>query len=275
MTPEVNRIDQKGQNVTPEVVAGFEWTDGPAGRVLTAVALAPFARNFFTTRALSFRGPSAEEDYRRLREALDARAEDLVTVQQVHGRGVLIVGDAASNPGRATVGRGTDQPEADAIVSTDPARALAVRVADCVPVLVADRHRRAVAAVHAGWRGTCAGVVAETIRAIEELGVAASDLVAAVGPSIGPCCYQVDDRVRTAFLGMTPDAAGWFTEDGPGHWRLDLWQAAVDQLESAGVAPEAISVARLCTKDHVNTFFSYRAEGSGTGRTIAAIRSGH
>jgi polyphenol oxidase len=255
--------------VTPEVVDGFEWTDGPVGRVLTAVALAPFATNFFTTRALSFRGPSAVDDYRSLRKALDVQDQSLVTVKQVHGRTVLVVGDAASHSGRATT---ADQPEADAIVATDPARALAVRVADCVPVLVADRHRRAVAAVHAGWRGTCAGVVAETIQAIEELGVAASDLVAAVGPSIGPCCYQVDDRVRTAFLGMTPDAAGWFTEDGPGHWRLDLWQAAVDQLESAGLAPEAISVARLCTKDHLDTFFSYRAEGSGTGRIIAAIR---
>ena len=267
MTPEVDRIERKGQNVTPEVTAGFEWINGSAGRVLTAVALAPFAAHCFTTRAVSFRGSSAEEDYRRLRESLGVAAEGLVTVKQVHGRTVLVIGDAADNPSRAT-----DQPEADAIVSTDPARALAVRVADCVPVLVADRHRRVVAAIHAGWRGSCAGIVPETIQEIEELGIPASDLVVAVGPSIGPCCYQVDDRVRTAFLGMTPDAAAWFTEDGPGHWRLDLWQATVDQLESAGVPADAISVARLCTKDHLDTFFSYRAEGSGTGRIVAAIR---
>ncbi len=218
-------------------------------------------------------------------EALAVPAESLVTVKQVHGRTVLLVTPsaagmtAASNPSRATTSLADNASrataEADAIVSTDPARALAVRVADCVPVLLADRQRRVIAAVHAGWRGTCAGIVSETVQAIEELGVAPSDLVAAVGPCIGPCCYQVDDRVRTAFLGMTPDAAAWFTEDGPGHWRLDLWQATVDQLESAGVAAEAVSVARLCTKHHVDTFFSYRAEGSGTGRIIAAIRAGH
>ena len=245
------------------VADGFHWTEDEVGRALRAAALEPHARHLFTTRQLEFRPPSFEADAVRLAGALGVGPRDVVWVRQVHGRAVLPVA-----PGRAIDGR----PEADAIVSTDASRAIAVRVADCVPVLLADRRHRLVAAIHAGWRGASAGIIGATVDAITEAGVAASDLVAAVGPSIGPCCYQVDDRVRNAFLAMTPDAAAWFTEDGPGHWRLDLWAAASDQLEASGLPAAAIQVARLCTADNLGDCFSYRKEGAGTGRLVAAIR---
>ena len=256
---------QGTRKVTTAVSEGFRWSDTAAGRILQAEPLLSRAAHVFTTRQLQFRGASADEDYRRLAALLDVTPERIVRVKQVHGRTVLTI-----SPGTIVDG----QPEADAIVSTDPDRAIAVRVADCVPILLADRAHRVVAAAHAGWRGTCAGIAAATVEVIGELGVAPSDLVAAVGACIGPCCYQVDDRVRTAFLGMTPDAAAWFEEDGPGHWKLDLWQANAQQLEDAGVPVSSVHVAKWCTADNLGDCFSYRAEGSGTGRLVAAIRLG-
>jgi YfiH family protein len=247
---------------TDTVVAErFDWKTGPAGRTLVARDLTSFSAHVFTTRDLAFRDEEGR-DYARLGQALGVPAEAIVRVRQVHGRAVLIV-----KPGTPLVAL----IDADAVVSVDPARAVSVRVADCVPVLIADRRRRVVAAVHAGWRGTCAAVTAATIEAIQELGIAPVDLVAAIGPSIGPCCYQVDDLVRTAYLGMTPEAAAWFTEDGPGHWKLDLPQANADQLEAAGVPRDSISIARYCTVDHPESCFSYRAEGKRTGRMVGAI----
>lgn len=262
MTPAVDESRSRALPVDTLVDNGFDWQDGPAGRVLIARELAHLAPHVFTTRDLAFRQDEAR-DYARLGEALGVESDTIVRVRQVHGRTVLVV-----KPDTPIVGLS----EADAIVTIDPSRAASVRVADCVPILIADRQQRVAAAIHAGWRGTCAAVASAAVSAIEDLGIDPADLVAAIGPSVGPCCYQVDDLVRMSFLGMTPDAASWFVEDGPGHWKLDLLQANADQLESAGIPVAAIFVAHHCTVDHPEDCFSYRAEGSRTGRMAAAIK---
>jgi YfiH family protein len=244
------------------------------GRTLQAPAVNRVAPHLFTSRDVSFRGGQADADYARLGASFDLPVGRLVFVTQVHGRVLRIV-----RPGEEA---GTA--EADAMVSMDPARAVAVRVADCVPILLADSRHRAVAAVHAGWRGSSAGIATAVVEAMARLGIPPGDLVAAIGPSVGPCCYQVDARVRASFFGASPATgpaalaglrpvvASWFQDDGSDHWRLDLWRANADQLESAGVPAAAIHVARYCTAHHLDTCFSYRAEGAGTGRMIAAIR---
>lgn len=254
--------------MTTEVAPGFVWRDGSVGRTLHAAPLEAVGRHVFTSRDLAFREESAADDYARLAAWFEASPSDVLRVRQVHGRVIWMV-ESEGHPGRQA-----EPVEADAIIVRRPGAIASVRVADCVPVLIGDRKRRVAAAVHAGWRGTCAGIAAETVRAIVDLGVPAGDLIAAIGPSIGPCCYQVDDRVRTAFLGMTPDAAAWFAEDGPGHWRLDLWTANADQLELAGIPADSIHVSRVCTADHADTCHSHRRDGASAGRMVAAIALG-
>src|SRR5512133_2842039 len=158
--------------------------------------------------------------------------------------------------------------EADVVVTRTPGVAACVSVADCVPVLLADPETGAVAAVHAGWRGTIAGAAAEGVRALaREAGAPASRLLACVGPSIGPCCYEV-----------SPDLAARFrAELGPETVRdgraphLDLWRANVAVLRAEGMAPERIEVLARCTSCERDQFFSHRRDAGRTGRQVAFI----
>lgn len=250
------------QGATPGA-ASFAWGRGPAGLSLACAALAPHAMHVFTSRELPFREPSIDADYARVGLALAVPGARVVRVRQVHGRTV------------AVVRKGDDRVsgvEADAIVSTDPGWAVSVRTADCVPILIADRHRRLVAAVHAGWRGTAAGAAGAAVEVIKDLGVPAADLVAAIGPAIGPCCYQVDAPVRAAFARWGPRGGAWFAADGTDRWKLDLWRANADQLVDGGVPADAVHAARICTVDHPDVCFSHRREGPSAGRMVAAIR---
>jgi YfiH family protein len=246
----------------PDAPAGFAWCESPAGRILTASVLSDVADTAITTRQLRFREPSVASDYDMLARVFGAPSSRIVRVQQVHGRTVLVCRQGVEPPVGA---------DADAVVVEGPGLIASVRVADCVPVLVADRKRRVAAAIHAGWRGTAAGVSAETVRVIRSLGVPSSDLVAAIGPSIGPCCYQVSDDVRGAMRAAWPDGGAWFAADGPGKWTLDLWRANRDQLEGEGIPPGSIHVAGLCTADHPGDWYSHRREGDEAGRMVAAI----
>lgn len=248
--------------VHPQVAPAFEWQTTPVGRTLRSTSLARVALHLFSSRDASPPGVH-QPDYDAVARCLGVETDQVVRVRQVHGRDVLIVRSGEALDGEAA---------ADAVVSFDPARAVLVRVADCVPILLADRHRRVVSAVHAGWRGTTAGVVMAAIEAIESAGVPASDLVAAIGPSIGPCCYQVDATVRADFVRRWARSDDWFTPDGADHWRLDLWRANRAQLEDAGVAAEAIEVASACTADAPNLWYSHRRQGAAAGRMVAAIR---
>ncbi|MCC7008708.1 MAG: peptidoglycan editing factor PgeF [Acidobacteria bacterium] len=245
-----------------EVPSDFEWRRGPAGQVLVCRPLDACARHLFSSRDLRYRDDRLEADRRSVAAALDVNPPDVFSVSQVHGCQVMTVTMGVAPPRESA---------ADGLITARAGTAVSVLVADCVPVLIADRHGRAVAAVHAGWRGTAAAIVMAAVQQLETMGIPAGDLVAAIGPSIGPCCYQVDAPVKAAFARLGDGAEAWFTADGDAHWRLDLWRANRDQLTRAGVRPSSVFVARLCTADHLDRCWSYRREGRRTGRMVAAI----
>jgi YfiH family protein len=259
----------------PETTGTFRWTQTPAGPALLCDALAPFARHLFTTRPWTL-GTSVVGDradgWHEVAAAVDVDSADLVRVHQVHGASVVVVRRRGAGEGGAP-----GLPDADILVTDDPAVALAIQTADCVPLLLADRRTGAVAAAHAGWRGLAARVPTVAVDALaREFDSRPEDLVAAVGPSISAARYEVDVDVRARFEQngfSTEHLDRWFYDgERPAHWYFEGSQCARDQLEVAGLPPTHIHLAHLCTATHADVFCSYRRDGKGCGRMAAVIR---
>ncbi len=213
-------------------------------------------------------------------------AESLVTLRQIHSDVVRVFSAPEANA-----------PQADTAISSHAGLFLGIQTADCVPILLVDPPRRVVAAVHAGWRGTLARIAVKTLGRMRlEFGTNPEDVLAALGPAIGSCCYEVGPEVAQAFLGQFAHAAEWFegpferlssgeepnplpwlTMMPPGHEpppervQLDLRSANRRQLVDAGMRPRNIAVSALCTACRSDLFFSYRKEGPATGRMMSVV----
>jgi hypothetical protein len=200
----------------------------------------------------------------------------LVGVKQVHSGVVRVVreGDGARE-GRLQTAEGKAVLEGDGLVTDVPGILLAVGTADCVPVLVVDVAKKAVGAFHAGWRGTVAGIVGQGIAMMAaEYGSRAEDLVAAVGPSIGACCYTVGEEVRAEFGKKFGDADSLFRFGDAGEMRVDLWEANRRQLLDAGVRQIAVvGECTGCARDEggARRYFSHRAEKGVAGRMLNVV----
>lgn len=185
---------------------------------------------------------------------------DVWQARQVHGRRVLVIDGAVP---RADVGA----LDADGLAAAHPGLAVAVRSADCVPLLLAAPRLGAVAAVHAGWRGVVAGIAAEAIARLEALGAAPGELLAALGPCIGPCCFEVGEEVAAQFpLDVRRPRAGRKPT-------VDLRAALRLQLGAAGLRGTHISADAPCTYCDPDRLPSYRREGAAAGRITSWIRS--
>ncbi len=253
----------------PQPTDGFVWVQEPWGRALRCSSLP--APHLFTSRDVELRDDPSEWD--AVAASLGVPRARLLLIRQVHGTGVAVVQRGQSTAGSAVGHR----PEADIIISDDPAVAIGVRVADCVPLLAFDTRTGAVGAAHAGWRGTAAGAAYRAVSALQEhFGSDPRDLIVAIGPALGPCCAEVGGDVVDAFRTAGTDdqsMARWFAQAGTdGKAIVDLWRANREQVERAGVRPDAVFVAELCTKTHGERFHSYRAHRERAGRLLAAIR---
>ena len=231
---------------------------------------------------------NVEKNRRRFLDALGAEKVELITLRQFHSSLIRCVG-------RADLAR-SEPWKADGMMTRASGILLAIQTADCIPVLIADTRRKAVAAFHAGWRGTLKRIVQNGVgRMRVEFGSRPEDLIAAIGPGIAACCYAVGEDVRSEFISQFAYAEELFTEvsdsdpirdkypllfltaRAPGHsnlgpsLHLDLMEANRRQLMDAGLHAEAISVLGDCTRCQNNRYFSWRAEQGFTGRMLSVV----
>jgi YfiH family protein len=199
-------------------------------------------------------------------ESLGICRQDLVSPHQVHSTAVHVVGKDE---------RGQVCPETDALVTATPGVVLMLRFADCVPIVLYDPARRVVGLAHAGWRGTVGGIAGRTVHTmVSDLGCCPENILAGVGPSIGPCCYEIGQDVADAVSGVFPGPDDLLERKSNGRWHLDLWAANRRQLADAGV--QTIEIAGMCTACHTGEWFSHRAEDGKTGRlgVLVGLREG-
>jgi YfiH family protein len=255
--------------------AGFQWREKDG---VLALRCAPLEQhgfiNAFSTRlggvspfqqdALNLAGfnedaaKNIHENRRRFLKLFDGEWT-LAACWQTHSADVRVVKNTVdARPPEASLGENI---YCDALTTNTPQILLGVKTADCVPVILGDERTGACAAIHAGWRGSLASIVRHTLeRMTEEYDTHAGDVRAAIGPAALSCCYEVGSEVIEAFREKFSDADHLFTPTRDNHARIDLHRANREQLIAAGVAPQNIHIAPLCTMCRTDLFFSYRRE---------------
>ncbi len=215
----------------------------------TLLSGVPQVAHGYTTRQMGDMKKGEEARHRALGMLFPRRVR-LYTAKQVHGAEVALVSE-----------RAWESPEADGLVyqDTGDAAALAVFVADCVPILAVDPASRIVGVVHAGWKGTLGGIATHVVKAMSQLGATTTNIMVSLGPHIGMCCYDVpEDRAQqfASAFGGDPRVAS-ITEE---KWHVDLGWANRQQLLDSGILTEHIDAPPSCTSCQVDTFFSYRKD---------------
>lgn len=210
------------------------------------------------------------ENYRRLCNAVGYDFHSMVASAQDHHTVLRRVTEQEKGIGFT---RPRDLPSVDGLYTDTPGVVLVTSYADCVPLYFFDPVKRVIALAHAGWRGTAARIGQLMVeRLVQEFDCQPKDILAAIGPSIGPCCYEVDETVREQILihtDLQPDEL--FAEQGGEKYLLDLWECNRRILVLAGLPDANITVGEVCTKCHPELFFSHRLMGEKRGGMVAMM----
>lgn len=210
------------------------------------------------------------ENRRRYCEALGLELADLTAGEQIHSDKVRVV--TGKDRGCGAFSYDTAFPGTDGFVTNEPGVVLSSYYADCVPLFIFDPVQWVVGLAHGGWKGTVKRIGARTIETMADaFGTRAYDCLVGIGPSIGQCCYEVDERVILSLQAKFPEWERLVEAKENGRWDLDLWSTNRQVFLDAGVQPENIEVSHLCTSCRTDLFFSYRAENGKTGRMASII----
>lgn len=270
--------------VTHTLTAHAGGLDDPVYYTFPAFDAVPCVRHGFSTRLggvsegiyrsmnLSFtRGDDparVRENFARFCAAAGLPADGVVLSAQEHHTAIRTV-TAADR------GRGIDQAgfqDVDGLLTDEPGVVLCTQYADCVPLLFADPVRRVVGTAHAGWRGTVQQIGAVTVQRMQaDYGCRPADILCGIAPSIGPCCFEVDEPVYTAFAALPVFDTRCYTAGPAGKYRIDLWEVNRRILLAAGIPAGNVTVTDLCTRCHPDLFWSHRATGGRRGSLAAFI----
>ncbi len=207
-------------------------------------------------------------NFRLVEEAFRLPAHGFFLMNQEHGDRVLVLERTAQSQTQGGC-------HGDAVITAETGIAIGIKTADCVPVLILDPVRKAIGAVHAGWRGTAMRISEKTVATMDAVFASKmADLIAVIGPAIGPCCYEVDSAVADAFRDAGERDAALYPKVRGGRqarWMLDLQAMNRIQLLRAGLLPEHVSSINLCTSCRTDLFFSHRAGHGKTGRQLSFL----
>jgi hypothetical protein len=254
----------------------FEWSVDESIQALVTSRRGGVSQPPWQSLNLSFNVADVEEavmeNRRRVAALFESSPASMVWAEQVHGSDVAVVDE--SDRGLGALSPDTAISGCDGLLTRSSGVLLSLVFADCVPIFLSEPRSGWVGVVHAGWRGTAARIAARAVSQLEREGVPANRIWAAIGPSIGSCCYEVDqpviDRIESS-LASVDGGPVWVAGKDNQHYQLDLWEANRRMLQAAGLDGQRIEILGLCTACHSEDFFSHRRDLRQSGRIGAFI----